>query len=142
MPGAGCFIPAILTTYSSCGSGGRRVQAHELLPNSYRQLYQSPLVALTLTFSAPAQKLGDSDELWNALDGIFACVLLDEATGEFCAARDPIGVCSFYWGRGGDGSVWFASEMKALQAHCVTFDIFPPVRGPHACLGWYELRAR
>ena len=74
------------------------------------------------------QKLGDSDELWNALDGIFACVLLDEATGEFMAARDPIGVCSFYWGKGKDGSTWFASEMKALQANCTSFDIFPPVR--------------
>ena len=82
----------------------------------------------------PAQKLGDSDELWNALDGIFACVLLDESTGDFVAARDPIGVCSFYWGRGADGSVWFASEMKALQAYCATFDIFPPVRGGASCL--------
>ncbi|EIE27700.1 glutamine-hydrolyzing asparagine synthase [Coccomyxa subellipsoidea C-169] len=72
------------------------------------------------------EKLGDSDELWNSLDGIFACVLVDEATGDFVAARDPIGVCSFYWGKGRDGSTWFASEMKALQAHCETFDIFPP----------------
>lgn len=73
------------------------------------------------------QKLGDTNEIWNALDGIFACVLVDEAKGEFIAARDPIGVCSFYWGRGRDGSTWFASEMKALQEHCETFDIFPPV---------------
>lgn len=81
-----------------------------------------------------AQKLGDSDELWNSLDGIFACVLVDEATGDFVAARDPIGVCSFYWGKGRDGSTWFASEMKALQAHCETFDIFPPVgRHPPLC---------
>ena len=81
-----------------------------------------------------AQKLGDSDELWNSLDGIFACVLVDEATGDFVAARDPIGVCSFYWGKGRNGSTWFASEMKALQAHCETFDIFPPVgRHPPLC---------
>ena len=73
------------------------------------------------------QKLGDTNEIWNALDGIFACVIVDEAKGEFIAARDPIGVCSFYWGRGKDGSTWFASEMKALQDHCETFDIFPPV---------------
>ena len=75
----------------------------------------------------PVQKLGDTNEIWNALDGIFACVVVDEATGEFLAARDPIGVCSFYWGRGKDGSTWFSSEMKALQTHCQTFDIFPPV---------------
>lgn len=47
--------------------------------------------------------------------------------GYFCAARDPIGICSLYWGRGADGSVWFASEMKALQSRCETIDIFPPV---------------
>ena len=41
--------------------------------------------------------------------------------------RDPIGICPLYWGRGGDGSMWFASEMKALQHRCVEFDIFPPV---------------
>ena len=74
-----------------------------------------------------AQKLGDTNEIWNTLDGIFACVIVDEAKGEFIAARDPIGVCSFYWGRGKDGSTWFASEIKALQTNCETFDIFPPV---------------
>ena len=75
----------------------------------------------------PVQKLGDTNEIWSVLDGIFACVIVDEAKGEFLAARDPIGVCSFYWGRGRDGSTWFSSEMKALQTHCETFDVFPPV---------------
>lgn len=71
-------------------------------------------------------KYGESNELWNSLDGIFACVIWDERTGQFCAARDPIGICSLYWGKGADGSVWFASEMKALQPKCETIDIFPP----------------
>ena len=74
------------------------------------------------------EKLGDSDELWNMLDGIFACVLYDEKTGFFMAGRDPIGICPLYWGKGADGSTWFASEMKALQHRCVDIDIFPPVR--------------
>ena len=73
-------------------------------------------------------RMGDGDELWNSLDGIFACVILDERTGEFCAARDAMGVCSFYWGKGRDGSTWFASELKALQDNCETFECFPPVR--------------
>ncbi|KAK9789946.1 hypothetical protein WJX73_008349 [Symbiochloris irregularis] len=72
------------------------------------------------------EQLGDSDELWNSLDGIFACVLIDEEKGTFCAARDPLGICPLYWGRGADGSYWFASEMKALQDRCTWFDIFPP----------------
>ena len=71
---------------------------------------------------------GDSNELWGMLDGVFACVLFDEASGEFTAARDPLGVCPLYWGCGADGSRWFASEMKALQACCTSFEIFPPVR--------------
>lgn len=73
-------------------------------------------------------RTGDGADLWNSLDGIFACVVLDEQTGDFCAARDAMGVCSFYWGRGADGSTWFASELKALQDNCETFECFPPVR--------------
>ena len=109
---------------SSLQGGQSVVQCPAVIPGS---LWQPFLPARP---SLAAQKLGDSDELWNSLDGIFACVLVDEATGDFVAARDPIGVCSFYWGKGRDGSTWFASEMKALQAHCKTFDIFPPVSPP------------
>ena len=74
------------------------------------------------------ETMGAGPELWNALDGIFACVILDEATGQFTVARDPMGICSLYWGRGDDGSFWFASEMKSLQNACSSFDYFPPVR--------------
>lgn len=73
------------------------------------------------------RRYGDSNELWNSLDGIFACVIWDERTGHFTAARDPIGICSLYWGHAEDGSVWFASEMKALQTKCKTVSYFPPV---------------
>lgn len=72
------------------------------------------------------QKYGDTNELWNSLDGIFACCIWDERTGYFCIARDPIGICSLYWGKGADGSVWAASEMKALQTKCEHIEIFPP----------------
>lgn len=72
------------------------------------------------------QAHGDTNELWNSLDGIFACVVWDEATCEFTIARDPLGICSLYWGKDKDGSIWAASEMKALQ-HLETLDIFPPV---------------
>jgi hypothetical protein len=42
------------------------------------------------------------------------------------AARDPIGVCPLYLGHGKDGSVWFASEMKALIEDCERIEIVPP----------------
>jgi len=60
------------------------------------------------------------------LDGVFAFVLADEKTGEVVAARDPIGVVPLFWGWGRDGSVWFASEMKALRDQCPRFEQFPP----------------
>ena len=73
------------------------------------------------------EKYGDDDKIWNALDGTFACVIYDERTQQFCAARDPIGICPMYWGKDKNGATWFASEMKALQHQCVSFEIFPPV---------------
>eukprot|EP01134_Creolimax_fragrantissima_P002449 CFRG2449T1 len=60
------------------------------------------------------------------LDGMFAFVVSSESTGHFMAARDPIGICPLYYGRSGDGAMWFSSEMKAFHDECVTFDIFPP----------------
>jgi asparagine synthase (glutamine-hydrolysing) len=86
--------------------------------------------------------LGDVNAVWDGLDGIFACVVVDEAAGTFTAARDAMGVCPLYWGRGGDGSTWFASEMKALQAVCETFEIFPPGHVYRSATGvlekWYQ----
>ena len=37
-----------------------------------------------------------------------------------------IGIIPLYIGYGVDGSVWFSSEMKALQANCSHYEIFPP----------------
>eukprot|EP00889_Picochlorum_renovo_P006194 jgi/Picre1/33224/NNA_008549.t1 len=72
------------------------------------------------------EKYGESNELWNSLDGIFAGVIWDGRDGTFVAARDAIGISSFYWGKGSDGSTWFASEMKSLQTRCEWVDTFPP----------------
>ncbi|XP_057813888.2 asparagine synthetase [glutamine-hydrolyzing] isoform X2 [Cryptomeria japonica] len=60
------------------------------------------------------------------LDGMFSIVLLDTRDGSFIAARDAIGITSLYIGWGLDGSVWFASEMKALNDDCERFEAFPP----------------
>jgi asparagine synthase (glutamine-hydrolysing) len=61
------------------------------------------------------------------LDGDFAFVILDSATGELYAARDPIGVNSMYMGTGLDGARWFASEAKPLvTAGCIDVEMFPP----------------
>lgn len=65
------------------------------------------------------------DEFVHKLDGIFALVISDENSGSFFAARDPIGVMSLYVGHKDDGSIWFASEMKALADQVDRFSEFP-----------------
>lgn len=46
------------------------------------------------------------------LQGVFACAVLDR--GELILARDAVGVRPMYWGETANGSLCFASEMKAL----------------------------
>lgn len=40
--------------------------------------------------------------------------------------RDHMGLCPLYWGKNKDGSLLFASEMKALEGLCDNYDVFPP----------------
>ena len=61
-----------------------------------------------------------------SLRGMFAFVLYDSKTKSFLAARDPIGIIPLYYGFGKDGSVWFASELKAMVDHCTAVHQFPP----------------
>uniref|UniRef100_A0A977Q795 Asparagine synthetase [glutamine-hydrolyzing] n=1 Tax=Vitis vinifera TaxID=29760 RepID=A0A977Q795_VITVI len=60
------------------------------------------------------------------LDGMFSFVLLDTRDKSFIAARDAIGITPLYIGWGLDGSIWFASEMKALSDDCERFMSFLP----------------
>eukprot|EP01029_Cantina_marsupialis_P026687 TRINITY_DN7233_c0_g1_i1.p1 TRINITY_DN7233_c0_g1~~TRINITY_DN7233_c0_g1_i1.p1 ORF type:complete len:577 (+),score=251.19 TRINITY_DN7233_c0_g1_i1:96-1826(+) len=71
-----------------------------------------------------AQKYGE--DCVNMLEGMFAFVHVDMKTGEFFAVRDHIGVIPLYMGYGKDGSIWFASELKALKDDCHRFLEFPP----------------
>jgi asparagine synthase (glutamine-hydrolysing) len=67
---------------------------------------------------------------------MFAFVLYDGNSGEYIAVRDHMGICPLYMGWSADGSVVFASEMKALTVAdyasevsprlCNKFEIFPP----------------
>ena len=67
------------------------------------------------------------DDVASMLDGDFAFVIVDDKTGDFYAARDPVGVNSLYFGTGLDGSMWFASEAKPLvAAGCIDIETFPP----------------
>jgi len=66
------------------------------------------------------------EEVVGKLDGMFSFVLVDLRDNSFIAARDPLGITPLYLGWGNDGSVWFASEMKALKDDCERFETFPP----------------
>ena len=60
------------------------------------------------------------------LNGIFAFALYDEERDEFLIARDPIGVIPLYIGYDADGTVYVASELKALEGQCDRFEPFLP----------------
>lgn len=69
---------------------------------------------------------GRSGSFLKDLRGMYAFVVYDSSTKQFMAARDPMGIIPLYYGFGQDGSVWFASEMKAISDRCTVFDQFPP----------------
>ncbi len=60
------------------------------------------------------------------LSGIFAFVLYDEERDVFLIARDPIGVIPLYIGYDDDGTVYVASELKALEGQCQRYEPFLP----------------
>ena len=60
------------------------------------------------------------------LSGIFAFVLYDEERDAFLIARDPIGVIPLYIGYDSDGTVYVASELKALEGQCERYEPFLP----------------
>ncbi|KAF2864084.1 glutamine-hydrolyzing asparagine synthase [Piedraia hortae CBS 480.64] len=62
------------------------------------------------------------------LDGMFSWVLHDKNLDRTIAARDPIGITTFYIGRDSStpGAVYFASELKSLFPVCDQIETFPP----------------
>ena len=60
------------------------------------------------------------------LSGIFAFTLYDEERNEYLIARDPIGVIPLYIGYDSDGTVYVASELKALEGQCERYEPFLP----------------
>ncbi len=84
------------------------------------------------------------------LNGIFAFALYDEERDEFLIARDPIGVIPLYIGKDADGKVYVASELKALEGFCDSYEPFLPGHYYHSAEGelkrwwtrdWFEYNA-
>ncbi len=87
-------------------------------------------VTLALYRSLTPSPTGNSHEqickMLEQLSGIFAFVLYDEERNEFLIARDPIGVIPLYIGYDSDGTVYVASELKALEGQCEKYEPFLP----------------
>ena len=65
-------------------------------------------------------------DMFQKLDAEFAMVIYDGESGEFIAARDPIGIRPLFYGTLADGSSVFASEAKNLVGLCERILPFPP----------------
>ena len=65
-------------------------------------------------------------DMFRMLDAEFACVIYDGRTGEYVAARDPIGIRPLYYGYDSAGTVIFASEAKNLVGLTDKIMPFPP----------------
>ena len=59
---------------------------------------------------------------------MFSFVLYDKNQDRTIAARDPIGITTFYqgWSSKEPGAVYFASELKSLHPVCDKIEAFPP----------------
>jgi asparagine synthase (glutamine-hydrolysing) len=60
------------------------------------------------------------------LNGIFAFVLYDADQNLFFTARDHMGIIPLYMGWDAQGTLYFASELKALEGQCNKIEVFPP----------------
>ncbi len=65
-------------------------------------------------------------EMFAMLDAEFAMVIYDRRTGEYIAARDPIGIRPLYYGYDENGVILFASEAKSLTGLAESIRPFPP----------------
>ncbi len=64
--------------------------------------------------------------MFSMLDAEFACILYDGETGEFIAARDPVGIRPLYYGYDENHDIVFASEAKNLTGIADKIMPFPP----------------
>lgn len=65
-------------------------------------------------------------DMFAMLDAEFACIIYDGETGEYIAARDPIGIRPLYYGYDKEGVIIFASEAKNLVGLTESIMPFPP----------------
>jgi len=60
------------------------------------------------------------------LNGIFGFAIYDTESDDFLIARDHMGIIPLYTGRDENGTLFVASELKALEGICQTIEPVPP----------------
>ena len=65
-------------------------------------------------------------DMFAMLDAEYACIIYDGETGQYIAARDPIGIRPLYYGYSENGDIVFASEPKNLVGLTGKIMPFPP----------------
>ena len=84
------------------------------------------ILALYRDWKAKGKNPAELPELIEQLSGIFAFALYDVEDDCFLIARDTIGVIPLYIGYDNDGKVYVASELKALEGQCDSYEPFLP----------------
>ena len=67
-----------------------------------------------------------STEFLNELNGIFGFVIYDSEKDAYLIARDHMGIIPLYVGWDIFGTLYVASELKALEGTCNKIEVFPP----------------
>lgn len=65
-------------------------------------------------------------EFLNELNGIFGFVIYDSEKDAYLIARDHMGIIPLYIGWDIFGTLYVASELKALEGTCNKIEVFPP----------------
>lgn len=84
------------------------------------------ILALYRNWKAKGKNPAELPALIEQLSGIFAFALYDVEDDCFLIARDTIGVIPLYIGYDNDGKVYVASELKALEGQCDSYEPFLP----------------
>lgn len=66
------------------------------------------------------------EDFIDELNGIFAFAIYNKSTNGYLIARDHLGIIPLYLGWDENGTLFVASELKALEQKCKKIEVFPP----------------
>ncbi|MDF7670614.1 asparagine synthase B [Orbaceae bacterium ESL0721] len=97
---------------------------HQEIRNRYKDRYEFQTGSDCEVILALYQEKGIN--CLDELQGMFAFILYDITNNTYFIGRDHIGIIPLYMGYDENGSLFVASEMKALVPVCKTLKAFPP----------------